>query len=245
MGRLSAKFQKIYEDHRRKVAAVEAETAALVAALIAELESGRTAAEPEAKVPDPAPTPATAQAIVPLMVIEAGAGGNLELLQGDLAKLPVDAIVSPASSTLQGGSGLEGLIFAAAGPGLVAECHTLGGIERGKAKITKGYKLFARHVIHTAGPIWKGGDAGEPETLAACYRNSLQLALDKGLKTIAFPAISTGNFGYPLDQAARVGVREAARFVSAHEGLEKVYFVGFKDDAVEAFRQAMLELSAG
>ncbi|MBI5773698.1 MAG: macro domain-containing protein [Verrucomicrobia bacterium] len=179
------------------------------------------------------------------MVIETGAGGNLELLQGDLAKLPVDAIVSPASSTLQGGSGLEGIIFAAAGPGLVAECRTLGGIERGQAKITKGHGLFARHVIHTAGPVWKGGDAGEPETLTACYRNSLQLALDSGLKSIAFPAISTGNFGYPLDEAARVGVREAARFVSAKAGLEKVYFIGFQEDAVEAFRKAMLELTAG
>lgn len=128
------------------------------------------------------------------------------VLQGDITSLDVDAIVNAANSSLLGGGGVDGAIHRAAGPELLVECRALGGCPTGEARITKGYNLLARHVIHTVGPVWKGGGQGESDLLASAYRNSLALARDHGLKTIAFPAISTGIYGFPADQAARIAI---------------------------------------
>ncbi|MGK2855962.1 MAG: O-acetyl-ADP-ribose deacetylase [Thermoanaerobaculia bacterium] len=147
---------------------------------------------------------------------------RISLLDTDLTKLEVDAIVNAANSTLLGGGGVDGAIHRAAGPELVDECRNLGGCPTGEARITAGYRLPAKFVIHTVGPVWHGGDRGEAELLAACYRNSLALAATNGVKTIAFPAISCGIYGYPTDEACRIAVREISDFLERTPPIEKV-----------------------
>jgi O-acetyl-ADP-ribose deacetylase (regulator of RNase III) len=157
---------------------------------------------------------------------------RLEVIEGDITGLDVDAIVNAANETLLGGGGVDGAIHRAAGPELLAECRTLGGCPTGEAKITRGYRLKARHVIHTVGPVWNGGMHGEAELLASCYRNSLALARQHGLKSIAFPAISTGVYRFPKEQATEIAVRE----VKAHATDERVIFCCFDKVTADLYR---------
>jgi O-acetyl-ADP-ribose deacetylase len=164
---------------------------------------------------------------------------RVSLLEGDITKLQVDAIVNAANTSLLGGSGVDGAIHRAAGPELLAECRTLGGCPTGEARITAGYRLPAKYVIHTVGPIWGGGDRGEPELLASCYRNSLALATKHQVRNIAFPAISCGIYGYPIPDACQIALRETMAYLDTNELPESVTFVCFGREIYDAYQAAL------
>ena len=158
---------------------------------------------------------------------------------GDITRLTVDAIVNAANASLLGGGGVDGAIHRAAGPELLAECRGLGGCPPGEARLTRGYRLPAGHVIHTVGPIWRGGDAGEPDILARCYRSCLAIAREQRFQTIAFPAIATGVYGFPRDRAARIAVAEVAAYLAQNEIPAIVIFVCFDEANREAYNTAL------
>jgi O-acetyl-ADP-ribose deacetylase len=164
---------------------------------------------------------------------------KIDIVQGDITKLGVDAVVNAANTSLLGGGGVDGAIHRAAGPELLAECRKLGGCQPGEAKITRGYHLPTSFVIHTVGPVWRGGKHHEPETLANCYRNSLQLAVQNEIKTIAFPAISCGAYGYPIPDAAQVALKTTRDFLATDDSIDKVTFVLWGEDVYDAYRQLL------
>jgi len=162
-----------------------------------------------------------------------------EVVSGDITRLDVDAIVNAANSSLLGGGGVDGAIHRAAGPDLVAACRLLGGCATGDAKITPGFRLPAKYVIHTVGPVWRGGASGEPELLASCYRRSLELAIKNNVRTIAFPAISCGVYGYPIDAAADIAIGETKRVLADGDDLDRVLFVAFGGDVRSALERSL------
>lgn len=172
-----------------------------------------------------------------------GVWARIEVVEGDITRLPVDAVVNAANSRLAGGGGVDGAIHRAAGPAeLQAACRKLGGCDTGDAKITPGFNLPAKHIIHTVGPVYRDGQHGESELLASCYRRSLEVAVENRLKTVAFPAISTGVYGYPFEQATEIALRAAADFLDQHETIEQVTFVFFGEQdyvAATKVRQAV------
>ena len=172
-------------------------------------------------------------------------GGRIEVVQGDITRLPVDAIVNAANSSLLGGGGVDGAIHRAAGPELLAECRTLGGARTGEAKLTKGYRLPARFVVHAVGPVWADGRSGEDAALASCYATSLRVAAAQGVRSIAFPAISTGVYRFPLERATRIAVAEARRALSGEAGIEKVIFCCFSDVDRATYERVLDETERG
>ena len=167
---------------------------------------------------------------------------RIQVVEGDITRQKVDAIVNAANTTLLGGGGVDGAIHRRAGPRLLAECETLGGCPTGQAKITQGYELPAKWVIHTPGPVWRAGKDGEDEQLAECYRNSLALAVQHGARSVAFPAISTGVYGFPLKRATCIAIREVMQFLRSDSSIEKVVFVCFGPDTHECYQQVLKEL---
>ncbi len=164
---------------------------------------------------------------------------QIEINRGDITKLDVDAIVNAANATLLGGGGVDGAIHRAAGPELLMECRRLNGCRPGEAKITRGYRLPARFVIHTVGPVWRGGKHSEPETLANCYRSSLQVAVENAIKTIAFPAISCGAYGYPILEAAQMAVKTTRELLANTNKIERVIFVLWGEEVYQAYRRLL------
>jgi O-acetyl-ADP-ribose deacetylase len=161
--------------------------------------------------------------------------GRLRAIEADITRLAVGAIVNAANNSLLGGGGVDGAIHRAAGPELLRECRALGGCATGDAKITRGYRLPAKHVIHTVGPVWNGGASGEPRLLASCYRRSLALALEHGIRTIAFPAISCGVYGYPMELAAAIAVAECSSFAKEHDSIGEITFALFGAGALAIY----------
>jgi O-acetyl-ADP-ribose deacetylase (regulator of RNase III) len=171
--------------------------------------------------------------------VEKNVDMKIDIVRGDITTLAVDAIVNAANMTLLSGGGVDGAIHRAAGPELLAECRTLGGCQSGEEKITPGYNLPARFVIHTVGPFWTGGRRGEPGLLANCYRNSLHLALENSVKTIAFPAISCGAYRYPIIQAAKIAVETTREFLASKDKIGKVIFVVANDEIHAAYQRSL------
>ncbi|MEA5084015.1 MAG: O-acetyl-ADP-ribose deacetylase [Lachnospiraceae bacterium] len=167
---------------------------------------------------------------------------RLTIIKGDIVKMKTDAIVNAANTSLLGGGGVDGAIHRAAGAELLAECVKLNGCATGEAKITAGYKLSAKHVIHTPGPIWRGGNKGEPELLANCYANCLTLAKENGIKSIAFPSISTGIYCFPVDLAADIAIKQISIFLEKNHSFEKVIIVCFDEDTLKTYKNAFKKL---
>ena len=163
-------------------------------------------------------------------------GNGIQIVEGDITKLKVDAIVNAANTSLLGGGGVDGAIHRVAGPQLLEECRLLNGCPTGKAKITKGYNLPAKHVIHTVGPVWRGGNSDEDELLKSCYLNSLKLAVENKIKTIAFPSISTGVYGFPFIRASQLALKTVQEFLSTNKTIEKVIFVTFSKNDYNDFK---------
>jgi O-acetyl-ADP-ribose deacetylase len=170
--------------------------------------------------------------------------GKVEIMTGDITKLAVDAIVNAANKSLLGGGGVDGAIHRAAGHGLLEETRTLGGCETGDAKITRGYNLPAGHVIHTVGPVWHGGKNREDDLLESCYRNSLRLANENGIRTIAFPAISTGVYHFPIDRATRIALTEIKRFITEEDGIDRVVCCCFSSRDASLYEETAREVFA-
>ncbi len=169
---------------------------------------------------------------------------KIEVIQGDITKLEVDAIVNAANTSLLGGGGVDGAIHRAAGPQLLEECRLLGGCPVGRAKATKGYRLPARYVFHTVGPVWHGGEQGEDELLASCYRECLHLAGRHGVRTIAFPAISCGVYRFPVERAARIAIRTLLACLKEQPEIEKIYLVCFDQNVYRTYQQTLEELTS-
>lgn len=168
---------------------------------------------------------------------------RIEIITGDITKQKTDAIVNAANNSLLGGGGVDGAIHMAAGRELLAECVTLNGCETGQAKITQGYKLPAKYVIHTVGPVWHGGGHHEKDLLASCYRNCLKLASDKNIRTIAFPSVSTGAYRFPLEYASEIALTEIMHFLKSNQTMEKVIIVCFGSDASEVYKKKLEEIN--
>ena len=175
-------------------------------------------------------------------ILEKRMFARMKVMEGDITTLAVDAIVNAANNALLGGGGVDGAIHRAAGPGLLAECRTLGGCATGDARMTQGYALPAAHVIHTVGPVWQGGHSDEDQLLASCYRRSLEIAVENGIGSIAFPAISTGVYGFPVARAARIAVSEVAAFLELDERIREVTFCCFGAESTAAYRSAVSAL---